>query len=112
MKVTSRPTTSCRWQPWLPLGYVFLGVAFSGVGIYLFAQGVATRNAIPAPRSTASGKPFLAKFNDVATEAGLSMRFTVGGETTKKYILEANGTGVAFADFDNDGKLDVFLVNG
>ena len=112
MKVTSRPTTSCRWQPWLPLGYVFLGVAFSGVGIYLFAQGVATRNAAPAPRSTASGKPFLAKFNDVATEAGLSMRFTVGGEATKKYILEANGTGVAFTDFDNDGKLDVFLVNG
>lgn len=40
------------------------------------------------------------------------MRFTVGGETTKKYILEANGTGVAFVDFDNDGKLDIFLVNG
>ena len=40
------------------------------------------------------------------------MRFTVGGENTKKYILEANGTGVAFVDFDSDGKLDIFLVNG
>jgi enediyne biosynthesis protein E4 len=77
-----------------------------------FGQGVATRNATPAPRSAASGKPFLAKFTDIAAQAGLSMRFTVGGETTKKYILEANGTGVAFVDFDNDGKLDIFLVNG
>ena len=40
------------------------------------------------------------------------MRFTVGSETTKKYILEANGTGVALVDFDSDGKLDIFLVNG
>ena len=77
-----------------------------------FGQGVATRNATPAPRSAASGKLFLAKFTDIAAQAGLSMRFTVGGETTKKYILEANGTGVAFVDFDNDGKLDIFLVNG
>jgi hypothetical protein len=112
MKVASGPISFGGWQSWLFLGYVFLGVVFSGVGLYLFGQGVATRNATPAPRGTASGKPFLAKFNDVATEAGLSMRFTVGGENTKKYILEANGTGVAFLDFDNDGKLDVYLVNG
>jgi len=78
----------------------------------LFGQGVATRNATPAPRNAASGKPFLAKFTDVATQAGLSMRFTVGGETSKKYIIEANGTGVALVDLDNDGFLDIFLVNG
>jgi hypothetical protein len=30
----------------------------------------------------------------------------------KKYIVEANGTGVAFLDFNGDGLLDVFLVNG
>jgi hypothetical protein len=35
-----------------------------------------------------------------------------GSETSKKYIIEANGTGVAFVDYDNDGWLDVFLVNG
>src|SRR5262245_52213674 len=112
MKITLSPTAFCRWQFWLALGYLFLGVTVSGVGLYLFGQGVATRNATPAPRNTASGKPFLAKFSDVATQAGLSMRFTVGSETTKKYILEANGTGVAFVDLDNDGKLDIFLVNG
>jgi len=112
MKVASSLIAFCRRQSWLSLGYLFFGVGSSGIGLYLFGQGVATRNATPAPRNTASGKPFLAKFTDVATQAGLSMRFTVGSETTKKYILEANGTGVALVDLDNDGQLDIFLVNG
>ncbi|MGH9843214.1 MAG: FG-GAP repeat domain-containing protein, partial [Blastocatellia bacterium] len=86
--------------------------AFLEAALYVFAQGVATRNAIPASRSTASGKPFLAKFTDIAAEAGLSMRFASGNETSKKYIIEANGTGVAFVDYDNDGRLDIFMVNG
>src|SRR5262249_7443739 len=47
-----------------------------------------------------------------AKEAGLTMKFTYGDENRKKYILEANGSGVAFLDFDNDGLQDVFLVNG
>jgi hypothetical protein len=74
--------------------FVFLGAA-----LYVFAQGVATRNAPPASRSAVSGKPFLARFTDIAAEAGLSMRFASGDETSKKYIIEANGTGVAFVDF-------------
>jgi enediyne biosynthesis protein E4 len=108
----SGPTTSCCLQSRLFWGCLLFGLAFSVAAAYLFGQGVATRNATPAPRNAASGKPFLAKFTDIASQAGLSMRFTVGGETTKKYILEANGTGVAFVDFDDDGKSDIFLVNG
>jgi len=83
-----------------------------GTVLYLFAQGVATRNASPVPRGTPSGKPFQAKFTDVAQQFGLSMRFASGNETSKKYIIEANGSGVAFLDYDEDGKLDLFLVNG
>src|SRR5207253_2931477 len=48
----------------------------------------------------------------VAQKAGLRMNFTSGNEHTKKYIIEANGTGVAFLDYDNDGRQDIFLVNG
>lgn len=40
------------------------------------------------------------------------MRFTSGNEQVKKYIIEANGTGVAFLDYDRDGRQDIFLVNG
>jgi enediyne biosynthesis protein E4 len=76
------------------------------------AQGVATRNARPATRAPASGKPFHAKFTDIAAQSGLSMRFVSGDETSKKYIIEANGTGVAFIDYDNDGRLDLLMVNG
>jgi hypothetical protein len=78
----------------------------------VWAQGVATRNAPPVTRSAPSGKPWAVRFTDVAKAAGLDMRFASGSEVSKKYILEANGSGVAFLDYDNDGLQDLFLVNG
>ena len=84
----------------------------AGAGIYIFAQGIASGSAVPAAPSKASGLPFLAAFTDVAAQAGLTARFAQGEPKRKRYITEANGTGVAFADFDNDGWADVFLVNG
>src|SRR5262245_51218943 len=76
------------------------------------AQGPATRNAPPLARPASSGKPFPVSFTDVAREGGLNMKFSYGDERKKKYIIEANGSGVAFLDFDNDGLEDIFLVNG
>ncbi|MFZ4794384.1 MAG: FG-GAP repeat domain-containing protein, partial [Blastocatellia bacterium] len=76
------------------------------------AQGVSTRNAAPATRSEGSGRPFLAKFTDVTAESGVAMRYSSGNETKKQYIIEANGSGTAMIDYDNDGNLDLFLVNG
>ena len=35
-----------------------------------------------------------------------------GGTETNKYLLETTGTGVAVIDYDDDGWLDVFVVNG
>ncbi len=94
------------------LRLVFKGLLIATWAGILLAQGVATRNAEPAPRPAPSGKPFGAKFTDVAAEAGLRLRLTSGGEKTKRYILEANGTGVALLDYDGDGFADIFLVNG
>ena len=51
-------------------------------------------------------------FTDIAQSAGLNFRNYYGGEQSKRYILEANGCGVAFFDYDNDGWLDIFLLNG
>ncbi len=82
------------------------------LAVLCLAQGVATRNAPPAPKEASSGRPFPVSFSDVAAAAGLQMRFTSGNEHTKKYIVEANGTGVAFIDYDSDGRQDIFLVNG
>ena len=52
------------------------------------------------------------RFTNVARRAGLTAVNVNGGDTTKKYLIETTGSGVAFVDYDNDGWLDVFLVNG
>jgi len=50
---------------------------------------------------------------DVASEAGLGGALNVyGGVHNNKYLLEEMGCGVAFFDYDSDGWLDIFLVNG
>jgi hypothetical protein len=56
--------------------------------------------------------PLGASFLDVAKDAGLNAKTIFGGEHKNKYLLETTGCGVAFYDYDNDGWLDVFLVNG
>jgi hypothetical protein len=51
-------------------------------------------------------------FINVAQESGLNVKTIFGGEHKNKYLLETTGCGVAFYDYDNDGWLDIFLVNG
>jgi len=63
----------------------------------------ASGNEIPIPKI---------EFVDVAAKSGLTARHVTGPEQSKEYILESMGSGVALFDFNNDGFLDVFLVNG
>ena len=51
-------------------------------------------------------------FINVARDSGLNIKTIFGGEHKNKYLLETTGCGVAFYDYDNDGWLDIFLVNG
>jgi enediyne biosynthesis protein E4 len=75
-------------------------------------QGVSTRNVKPQPRGKPSGLPFLARFTDVAAQAGLVSPTIYGGLQHKNYIVETVGCGVAFLDYDNDGWLDIFVLCG
>lgn len=50
-------------------------------------------------------------FVDVTTEIGIQFR-DVNGESGKKYFIEPLGRGLALLDYDNDGDLDIYLVNG
>jgi enediyne biosynthesis protein E4 len=51
-------------------------------------------------------------FQDVAEKAGLTRWRHVMGTDEVRFILETVGSGVALLDYDNDGWLDIYLVNG
>src|SRR6185503_3996964 len=48
---------------------------------------------------------------DVAEQAGITLLNICGG-ASKDYIVEVNGNGAAFFDYDNDGDIDALIVNG
>ena len=52
------------------------------------------------------------QFVDRSREAGLNRPIVYGGVESQRYILETTGTGVAAFDYDRDGRMDIFLVNG
>ena len=57
-------------------------------------------------------EPWSVRFIDVAAKAGLREANVSGDITQKKYILEMNGSGLAFLDYNGDGYVDLFVVNG
>ena len=56
--------------------------------------------------------PLDVQFVNVAREAGLRSKTIFGRENKNRFLLETTGCGVAFYDYDHDGWLDIFLVNG
>jgi hypothetical protein len=72
-----------------------------------------------APIKDAEGSPITAGglvdsapwvFAGITKQAGLDIFHNRGGGPEKATILEADGSGVAFLDHDNDGWLDIYLV--
>ena len=51
-------------------------------------------------------------FQDISQESHISTFVHVMGTPAKKYILDADGSGVGLLDYDNDGWLDIYMVNG
>jgi enediyne biosynthesis protein E4 len=75
------------------------------IPLLLLASSIANAQ----PPSSASKTAY---FTDIAQKAGLTMMNVFGGVSSKKYIIETTGTGVAIFDYDNDGWPDIFFVNG
>jgi hypothetical protein len=51
-------------------------------------------------------------FQDIAQQAGLTTWHHTMGSPDKRTIIDTIGSGVALLDYDNDGWLDIYLVNG
>ena len=56
--------------------------------------------------------PLRFAFTDIAARAGLTARTVYGGEGSNRYLVETTGSGAAAFDYDGDGWIDIFLVNG
>jgi enediyne biosynthesis protein E4 len=97
----------CRSALVLPLEQLL------GSALPAFASPVRYSQNPAEPQATSNpAKDLGVNFVNVARESGLTAKTIFGGEHKNKYLLETTGCGVAFYDYDNDGWLDIFFVNG
>lgn len=68
----------------------------------------APTQASQRPESPAAPPP---NFTDITATSGIHFEY-LASHTSKKYLIETMGSGVALFDYDNDGRLDIFVVNG
>jgi len=83
-------------------------------------SGMSTGGAYP-PVKDAKSRPITAGgfvdgapviFADITKQSGLDKFHHRSGSPEKSTILDAPGSGVALLDYDNDGWLDIYLLNG
>ena len=81
---------------------VLLGLVVAICGLWTSAQ-----------QGKMASKPISAggKFVDATAALGIHFQY-LSSHVSKHYLSETMGAGVALFDYDNDGRLDVFLVNG
>jgi hypothetical protein len=82
------------------------------LGAPLLLPGGTLALASAPPNASLARHGFDAQFVDIAAVAGLTLPAIYGGTDRKQYILEADGCGCAFLDYDNDGWMDIFLLTG
>jgi hypothetical protein len=59
-----------------------------------------------------AGGEWRVRLVDVAAQAGLTQPSVYGGTDKKRFIIETNGAGVAWIDYDNDGWPDALVLSG
>ncbi len=77
-----------------------------GRGLFVALAALALTIAAGPPNTVTPGK-----FTDITEHCGIHFLHRAS-PTPKKYLPETMGSGVALFDYDNDGLLDIYLVNG
>lgn len=75
---------------------------------FLLSLAAAAPARVFAEAMKDAGKP---AFVDVTQKTGIRFRHAAS-RTSQKYLPESMGAGVAMFDYNNDGRLDLFFVNG
>ena len=78
---------------------------------FLCALSAAAIGQFFPPTLVRAGTPPKPIFSDITAEAGLTWR-QFNGFSPDRYLIETMGGGVGLLDFDDDGWLDIFLLNG
>jgi hypothetical protein len=109
MKIAAKTAVSggqlSGWQ-------IFCVALFSALATSAMAQTApGTVLAGTTPVQSAGSSTDLAKLTDVTSALNINFEY-VASHTSKKYLIETMGSGVALFDYDNDGRLDIFVVNG
>ena len=103
--VSTRTKTAHVWNSWRT-AYRILTIASAAV-CCIVPQHICAQAAAPAVK--AQGTP--GKFVDITAKSHVSF-LAQASHTSKKYLIETMGSGVGLFDYDNDGLLDIFFVNG
>ncbi len=88
---------------------ILLRLSPLGMAAVLLGCWVAKAQNADVAHQAAAAPP--GKFVDVTAASGIQFRGQAY-HTTKKYLIETMGSGVALFDYDNDGRLDIFFANG
>ena len=64
------------------------------------------------PLSGADSSRLVPVFVETARQAGLNTIVVSGDSREKRFLLESVGGGLAVIDYDNDGWMDLYIVNG
>jgi hypothetical protein len=75
--------------------------------LVLVAAGIVSASVPPQ-----TSEPWGVTFTDIAARAGLTHPSVYGGIDRKRFIIETNGCGTAFIDYDNDGWIDALVLSG
>jgi enediyne biosynthesis protein E4 len=94
----------------------FLRFAVAVTGLLWFPGHAECQSPSPPIHAAASTNPegsvpVPGNFVDVTEKLGIHFK-QEASQTSKKYLLETMGSGVALFDYDNDGRLDLFFANG